>query len=105
MLLLEEPELSLNSAIVAQIAPLMFRLQRPKKRQVIISTHSEALLNDPGIDAREVLLLSPDLEGTRVVSASEIKEVRALLQSGFTVGEAVIPKSKPQDVLQLSLIQ
>lgn len=58
LLLLEEPELSLNQAIIEQI-PLMLKnllSDRKRKRQVIISTHSEALLSNPGIDARGVLL-------------------------------------------------
>ncbi len=104
LLLLEEPELSLNSGIVVQLAPLISRLQRPRKRQVIISTHSDALLTDPGIDGREVLLLSPDSEGTSVTVASDTKEIRALLESGFTVGEAVLPRTKPNGIAQLSLL-
>lgn len=40
LLLLEEPELSLNAGIVSQLAPLIHRMQRARKRQVLISTHS-----------------------------------------------------------------
>jgi hypothetical protein len=44
--LLEEPELSLHSAIVSRLPALLFRLQRKRKRQVFVSTHSlsEAVL-------------------------------------------------------------
>jgi predicted ATPase len=106
LLLLEEPELSLNSGIVAQMAPLIFRTQRVRKRrrQVIVTTHSDALLTERGIDAREVLILTPEPEGTQVKIASEIREVRELLESGFTVGEVVLPKTKPASVTQLSLL-
>ncbi|MFO1127453.1 MAG: ATP-binding protein [Rhodospirillales bacterium] len=103
LLLLEEPELSLNSGIVSQLAPLIFRLQRPRKRQVIISTHSEALLTDPGIDGREVLLLMPDIEGTKIELVSDMSDVRALLEAGLTVGEAVLPKTRPSNAKQLTL--
>ncbi len=50
LLLLEEPELSLNDAIVRQIPLMLQRIQRDSKRrrQVLISTHSEALLSNPG---------------------------------------------------------
>lgn len=51
LLLLEEPELSLNDAIVKQIPLVLQRIQRQtkRKRQVFITTHSEALLSNPGI--------------------------------------------------------
>jgi predicted ATPase len=70
MLLLEEPELSLNSGIIRKLPALMYRIQRQKKRQILISTHSSDLLSDPGIGGEEVLLLTPSEEGTRVELAS-----------------------------------
>ncbi len=103
LLLLEEPELSLNTEIVSQLAPLIYRMQRPRKRQVLISTHSNSLLSDPGIEGREVLLLTPSKEATAVQVASEIEDVRPLLASGLTVGEVVLPRSKPNSVEQLGL--
>jgi hypothetical protein len=71
----------------------------------VISTHSDALLTEKGIDGREVLLLSPATEGTEVAVASELAEVRALLDAGLTVGEAVLPRSRPAAARQLSLIE
>nr|VFJ91917.1 MAG: Predicted ATPase [Candidatus Kentron sp. LFY] len=97
-LLLEEPELSLNSGIVSQLAPLISRMQRTPRRQVLISTHSDALLTDPGIDGREVLILDPSREGTGVRPASAIDDVKALLGAGFTVGEAALPKTRHSDM-------
>ncbi len=83
LLLLEEPELSLNDAIVAQIPLMLNRVLRESKRQrqVVISTHSEALLSNPGIDARGVLLLEPGAEGTRIrpLNAEEAADVRGRL--------------------------
>ncbi|MBI4985287.1 MAG: AAA family ATPase, partial [Rhodocyclales bacterium] len=54
LLLLEEPELSLNEDIVRRIPPLIWRVQRQAKyrRQIFITTHSDALLEDKGIDPR-----------------------------------------------------
>ena len=104
LLLLEEPELSLNAGIVAQLTPLIHRVQRSKRRQVIISTHSEALLTEKGVDGREVLLLTPAPEGTKIDTASDIAEVRALLDAGFSVGEAVAGRTRPDAAMQLSLI-
>ncbi len=102
LLLLEEPELSLHPAIVMQLAPLIYQLQSVRRRQVMITTHSEALLSESGIDGREVLVLRPAREGTEVAVASSIEEVRAQLEAGFTVGQAVLPWVKPQDVDRLS---
>jgi len=105
LLLLEEPELSLNAGIVEQLAPLIYRMQRQRRRQVLISTHSEDLLRDKGIDGREVLLLTPDSEGTRVDIATNVKDARALLDAGLPVADAVLPRTRPGNVEQLGLFE
>ena len=105
LLLLEEPELSLNSAVIRKLPGLMYRVQRQKKRQVIISTHSPDLLSDPGIGGEEVLLLTPSDEGTQVELASSIAEVRELLEGGMTVAEAALPKTAPPSLEQLDLFE
>lgn len=106
LLLLEEPELSLNEAIVRQIPLLLQRIQRDKKRrprQVLISTHSDALLSNPGIDGRGVLLLAATPDGT-VVRVLDEKENSALL-SGLSVADVVLPKTRPSAAAQLGLWQ
>jgi predicted ATPase len=105
MLLLEEPELSLNSGIVRKLPALMYRIQRQKRRQILISTHSSDLLSDPGIGGEEVLLLTPSLEGTKVELASSIEEIRDLLEGGLTVADAALPRTVPSDILQLDLFE
>jgi predicted ATPase len=105
LLLLEEPELSLNSGIVSKLAPLIYRMQRQRKRQVLISTHSESLLYDNGIDGREVLLLTPGSEGTSIEVAANIHDVKPLLEAGLSVGEVVLPRSKPPEVEQLEIFK
>jgi len=103
LLLLEEPELSLNAAIVRTLAAIIYRLQSKHKRQVLISTHSAELLSDQGIGGEEILILTPTGEGTKVEVASTIREVRDLLENGFTPGEAVIPRTTPMMGPQLWL--
>ncbi len=102
-LLLEEPELSLNAGIVEQIPKLMHRLQRKKRRQVIVSTHSADLLSDGAIGGEEVLLLIPDVEGTTIEQTSKIQEVRDLLDSGLSVADAVMPRTRPKDAYNFDL--
>lgn len=105
LLLLEEPELSLNAAIVRELPPLMYRLQRQRKRQVILSTHSADLLSAEGIGGEEVLVLNPGAEGTEIQLASSIPEVRDLLEGGSTVADAVLPRTVPPTVRQLELFK
>jgi predicted ATPase len=103
LLLLEEPEISLNDAIVKQIPLILSRLQRDRKvrRQILVSTHSEALLSNPGIDGRGVVLLHSGTDGSkaRVLDDDEAR----LLQQGFSVAEVVLPKTRPEAVDQLGL--
>lgn len=103
LLLLEEPELSLNAAIVRALPAAIYRLQTKHKRQVLISTHSADLLSDQGIGGEEILILTPTPEGTKVEVASTIREVKDLLDNGFTPGEAVIPRTTPKIGAQLLL--
>ncbi|HLP90560.1 MAG TPA: AAA family ATPase [Nostocaceae cyanobacterium] len=103
LLLLEEPELSLNAAIVKKLPTLMYRMQREKKRQIILTTHSADLLEDPGIGGEELLLLTPSSEGTQVTIASSIDNVRDLLEGGLSVAEAVLPLTKPSEINQLEI--
>jgi predicted ATPase len=106
LLLLEEPELSLHSAIVAKLPSLMWRLQRARQRQVIVSSHSSELFSDMGIRPREVALLRPNgSEGTEVCLASDKEDVRLLLEGGMTMAEAVLPLTAPAKVDQLGLFR
>jgi predicted ATPase len=105
LLLLEEPELSLNASIVQRLAAMIHKLQKKKKRQVILSTHSADLLSDNGIAGEEVLLLTPRHEGTIVQLASSIKEVRALLESGMSIGEAALPRTAPSEIHRIQQME
>lgn len=101
LLLLEEPEISLNDAIVKEIPLILQRLQRDRKykRQIILSTHSEALLSNPGIDGRGVVLLETGPQGS--TGRTLVKEETLALEAGLSVAEVVLPKTRPTSVNQL----
>jgi len=101
MLLLEEPEISLNEAVVKQIPLIVDNLQKSKKfkRQIVISTHSDALLSNPGIDGRSVIFLETGQNGStgRAVRNDEAEH----LMAGLSIAEVVLPKTRPDSVNQL----
>jgi predicted ATPase len=103
ILLLEEPELSLNSAIVSRIPALIYKLQKPKKRQVLITTHSVDLLGDKGISLDEILVITPSAEGSIVCTASSMEEIKRMLEAGMSPADAILPKTKPKNINQLTL--
>ena len=96
ILLLEEPELSLHTAIVEQLPELFHSVQRSKKRQIIITTHSAELLSNSGISLSEILLLQTVNEGTKAKIAKDFTDIAALLHGGLTPAEAVLPYTRPE---------
>jgi energy-coupling factor transporter ATP-binding protein EcfA2 len=100
-LLLEEPELSLHGSVARHVPRVMARINRKTGRQVLVSTHSADLLADEGIGPGEVLLLTPKQEGTEIRPAKDEQEIVALLEGGVPVGEAVLPRTAPQQADQL----
>ena len=101
-LLIEEPELSLSEEIVRRLPTMFAQLVQGKQgRQILISTHSYALLDDPGIRPEEVLKLEPGKEGTtiRPLSADAIK----LMENGLTAAEAALPEIRQDKLERLSL--
>jgi predicted ATPase len=110
-LLLEEPELSLHPEVVRALPGLFERIQQAIRgmrkggdspRQIVISTHSEELLDNEGIGAHEVLRIQPGAEGSEihVPSAQE----RLELESGLTVADVILPRSAPAVQLRLDSI-
>lgn len=103
-LLLEEPELSLHEGIIKQLPSVFARLDRTRKkavRQIFITTHSEAMLSDPGIGANEVLYLEPGSGGT-VIRIADEQDVK-LIEEGLSAAEVFLPKTRPEMIEQLSL--
>ena len=104
-LLLEEPELSLHSEIVARLPGLFYRMQRKRRRQVFVTTHSGDLLSEKGISGDEVVVLTPNAEGTIAILGEDDPEVRNLLRSGLSVADAVLPRTAPSGLGQLDLFR
>ena len=99
VLLLEEPETNLHSAIVSKFPSFIARIQRGKSgSQVFITTHSYDILSDEGISSKEVLLLTPSSEGTEVKCIDDIDDVRHELEAGLTVADSVIPYTRPSEI-------
>ncbi len=105
VLLLEEPELSLHVGIVSQLAYLLFEMKASENQQVLVSTHSDVLLTEPGIDGTEVLMLIPTKTDTEVKLASDIDDVKHLLKAGFTAGEVVFSDPQFERPERLSLLK
>ncbi|MDR1840953.1 MAG: AAA family ATPase [Holophagales bacterium] len=102
-LLLEEPELSLHVGIVSQLPDIFANLDKDRKkavRQIFITTHSEAMLNIPGIGANEVLRLEADAEGTKIHTADAL-DAKAM-EDGLTAADVLLPKTRYNGIEKLS---
>jgi hypothetical protein len=74
-----------------------------RRRQIFVSTHSSELLAEKSIGGEEVVMLTPDQEGTKVEVASSLSEVRSLLEAGLTVADVALPRTAPPGLKQLDL--
>lgn len=103
LLLLEEPELSLNTAIVSHIPSLIYEIsaKKKKKQQILISTHSPDLLSDESIAGEDILCFEPGKEGTKIKPSTSFEDIRLLIESGMKPSEAVIPLTMPKDIHRL----
>ena len=101
VLLLEEPELSLNAAVVQKLASLLAMAQRGTSMQVILSTHSPELLDDEGIRPGEVLVLQVISDATVANQLSEIAEVEAQISADLPLSEVVAELINPGDLTGL----
>lgn len=105
LLLLEEPELSLNDAITSHIPLMIDRVLRLRKkgsflRQILSSTHSDTLIGAVP-DPQSILLLEPGDNGTAVRNAT-VEETMEI-EHGLTPAEVLLPKTHPKDIGQMGL--
>lgn len=94
--LIEEPESNLHTAVVKMLPAFVAKVQRKKKRQVIITTHSYEILSDEGIAADELVVLKPSPEGTVVLNGKDDDDIRAILASGLTAADATMGLTAPE---------
>ena len=100
-MLLEEPELSLNDAVVGQLPRMFARMQHLSGRQVIATTHSSALLDDSGVGLAEVHRIVVDSNGSQVVTIGHDKRIAAQVEGGMSISEAVLPLLRPREIERL----
>jgi predicted ATPase len=101
VLLLEEPELSLNAAIVRTLPTVLATAQRSRELQVILSTHAPEIVDDEGVDADEVLVLRVTNDGTVGQILSAIPEFAHELEAGLPKYEIVDELISPGDLAEL----
>jgi predicted ATPase len=96
VILLEEPELSLHKKIIEQIPGLIQKARQTRKKtggQILISTHSEAMLSSPVISGNYLILTpSPNGEGTRIGKPSS--DDLSAMAAGMTPAEIMLPQTE-----------
>jgi predicted ATPase len=98
VLLLEEPELSLNAAIVRLLPTMLASVQRDRTLQVVMSTHAPELLDDEGVRASEILVLQVTNDGTSAQRLSDIEGVAGELEAGLPTSEIVASLISPTNL-------
>jgi len=88
-LLLEEPELSLNEEIVKQLHRLFSKITR-NKNQILITTHSYALLSNPGIPGESIFRVIPSAEGSKIEPPSDAQ--LTAIRNGVPPGDVVFSR-------------
>ena len=97
--------MSLHPEIVRRLPAIVSKVSRGRKdaRQIILSTHSEEMLSDPGIGPEEVLRLEPSADGTLFKQADEAD--RRSMQAGLTAADVLMPRAAPANAQQLALLE
>jgi predicted ATPase len=96
---LEEPELSLNAAIVRRLPTVLAVAQRDRgDLQVVLSTHAPELLEDEGVLPDEVLVLRVTDDGTVATLLSDIAEAADEVEAGLPTSDTVSSLISPSDL-------
>lgn len=104
-LLLEEPELSLNTAIVRHLPAAFASVTGRGGRQVLATTHSPDMLFDEGIQPEEILVITQTENGSRIENGSQFQEALAISRAGGSAGGYLLARATERSgfSLQLSL--
>lgn len=102
VLLLEEPELSLNSAIVRTLPTVLATAQRDRTLlQAVVTTHAPELLDDEGVQPTEVLVLRVTPDGSTADILAGIAEVQGELAAELPISDVVNGLIAPHDLAWL----
>lgn len=101
ILLLEEPELSLNSAIVRQLPPMLSGVQRDKNTQVMLSTHAPELLDEEGVSPEEVIVIQVTGDGSQAHRMTDIEEIAGEIEADIPTSDIVRGIISPDDLSSL----
>lgn len=104
LLLLEEPELSLNSEIVKQIPGMVSYVQdRRTNSQVILTTHTLDMVDDKGVALEETFQVFPGGEGSTFESLALDKPSVELFRSQLPLRHIVYSRARAVSPTQLFL--
>ena len=91
----------MHTSVVRQLPTVFSRTRSAGGPQVLISTHSREILEDPGVGTDEAVVLYPGGEGTEAVVASAIPDTQHLLDAGLSLAEILGPRSEPERIPDL----
>lgn len=91
VLLLEEPELSLHSALVSKLPSVLADARKNAKGavQAILSSHATEVVDDESVGAEEVLVLLPGKDGTKGSLLSDREDVTCYLDIDTPFSEII----------------
>ena len=98
VLLLEEPELSLDSAIVKVLPSLFATAQRSNDLQIVLSTHAPELLDEEGISPREILILRVTDDGTTADLLSDLDHPMDNIELGLPTSDVIHQLIAPHEL-------
>lgn len=100
-LILEEPELSLHRDVIRQLAQIFASATNRRGRQVLVSSHAEELIDDPGIDPSELVVLTPTEDETTARLGSTVPELVRAAEVGLTLAPIVTALTRPTEIAKL----